>query len=592
MILNTIDWIWVFGFFAFSLGVGLVVMKRAGSSAEEYFAGGKRMPWWLLGVSMVATTFSTDTPNLVTDIVRTHGVSGNWVWFAFLITGMVTVFVYARLWKRSDVLTDIEFYEFRYSGKAATFLRGFRALYLGVFFNVMVMAMVSLAAIKIGGVLLGLSPITTVVTAGVIVVLYSMLGGLQGVLITDFFQFIIAMIGSVAVAVVAVGKTGAGNLAGLLSHPQVSGKLDLLPDFSDTNTLMAVFIIPVAVQWWAAWYPGSEPGGGGYVAQRMFAAKDEKNAVAATFLYNAAHYALRPWPWIIVALASLVVFPDIASLKAAFPHIPADKIGHDMAYPAMITFLPHGLLGMVVASLVAAYMSTISTHLNWGSSYIVNDFYKRFIRPDATQAQQVRAGRISTLVLMLLGSFFALVLQNAFQAFKILLQVGAGTGLLFLLRWFWWRINAVSEITAMIVSFVVAVYFEIIHQKLGFAVLQDWQKFLYGVIITTAVWMIATFVTSPTDEKTLVAFCRRTRPGGPGWKRFLDKAGAGGEPAAAAGDWNMSRKVLNVFLGCFAIYGILFAVGFWLYGRVPYAVTASVIAVVSSVGLFANRKHF
>jgi solute:Na+ symporter, SSS family len=589
MLLNGGDWVFIIGFFIISLVVGLVVMKRAGKSSEEYFAGGKSMPWWLLGVSMVATTFSTDTPNLVTDIVRKHGVSGNWIWFAFLITGMVTVFIYAKLWKRSNVLTDVEFYELRYSGKTATFLRGFRALYLGVFFNVMVMAMVCLAAIKIGSVLLGISPVTTILVSGAIVVIYSMLGGLRGVLITDFFQFFIAMFGSVAVAVVAVGLPQVGGLSKLLSNPAIKSKLSFLPDFSDMNALMAVFIIPIAVQWWASWYPGAEPGGGGYIAQRMFAAKDEKNAVGATLLFNISHYALRPWPWIIVALASIVVFPDLDALQKAFPHVTADKLGHDLAYPAMISFLPHGLLGVVVASLIAAFMSTISTHLNWGSSYIVNDFYKRFVKPSASEKELVQVGRISTLALMILAGLFALLLQSAFQAFKVLLLVGAGTGLLFLLRWFWWRINAISEITAMIVSFIVAVYFEIIHIKLGFTAMEDWQKFLLGVIITTVAWVGVTLKTKPADEETLIKFCRLIKPGGPGWKPFLAKLAKEGKETKdllpASGQWDVPASLISVFLGCLTVYSALFSIGFWIYANHIAAVVSTLVAVGSAIGL-------
>jgi Na+/proline symporter len=594
MLLNNGDWVFIIGFFVISLVVGLLVMKRAGKDSEEYFAGGKSMPWWLLGVSMVATTFSTDTPNLVTDIVRGHGVSGNWVWWAFLITGMVTVFIYAKLWKRSNVLTDIEFYELRYSGKTATFLRGFRALYLGIFFNVVVMAMVCLAAIKIGSVLLGISPLETVAVSGAIVVIYSMLGGLRGVLITDFFQFFIAMFGAVAVAVVAVNHPDVGGLSNLLSNPAVSGKLSILPDFSDSNALLAVFIIPLAVQWWASWYPGAEPGGGGYIAQRMFAAKDEKNAVGATLLFNISHYALRPWPWIIVALASLVVFPDLASLHKAFPQVPLHKLGHDLAYPAMISFLPHGLLGLVVASLVAAFMSTISTHLNWGSSYVVNDFYKRFVKKDAPEKELVLVGRLSTLGLMVLASLFALALESAFGAFKILLLVGAGTGLLFILRWFWWRINAVSEIVAMIVSFVVAVYLEVIHKKLGFTPLEDWQKFTIGVAITTIAWLSATLLTRPTDTETLTKFCRLIKPGGPGWKSFLQKMEADGKSTKdlrPTGKWDVPGSLISVFLGCVSVYSALFAIGFWIYANVPAAAITTATAVISTIGLIKTWKR-
>ncbi|MEA3364763.1 MAG: sodium:solute symporter family protein, partial [Candidatus Hydrogenedentes bacterium] len=357
--LQPIDWACIVAFFIVSLVIGLAVTRRASRSSAEYFAAGRAMPWWLLGVSMVATTFSTDTPNLVADITRTNGVAGNWQWWAFLLTGMLTVFVYAQLWRRSGVLTDVEFYEIRYSGKAAAFLRGFRALYLGLFFNCFIMASVSLAAIKIGEVLLGLSPLNTVLIAGTVTVIYSTLGGLRAVLFTDLIQFIMAMIGAIGAVIVALNLPDVGGLGGLLADEAVQGKLSILPDFSNTSLAVSVFIVPLAVQWWSVWYPGSEPGGGGYIAQRMLSAKDEDNAIGAVFLFNALHYALRPWPWIIVALCSLIVFPDLGALAEKFPE--AEKIGHDMAYPAMLTFLPTGLLGLVVASLIAAYMSTIST---------------------------------------------------------------------------------------------------------------------------------------------------------------------------------------------------------------------------------------
>ncbi len=581
MLLNSLDWGFMIAFFFLSLAIGLAVSRKAGRSAEDYFVSGRSMPWWLLGISMVATTFSTDTPNLVTDIVRTHGVAGNWVWFAFLITGMVTVFVYARLWKRSGVLTDIEFYELRYSGKIAAFLRGFRALYLGLLFNIVIMASVTLAAIKIGGVLLGISPLATVVIAGSIVVLYSMLGGLTGVLITDFFQFIIAMFGAFAVAVYAVKLPQVGGLHRLLTHPIVRERVSLLPNFSDPNTLMAIFVIPLAVQWWAAWYPGAEPGGGGYIAQRMFAAKNEDHAIGATFLFNVTHYALRPWPWIIVALASMLVFPDLGALKKAFPHVDPSIIRNDMAYPAMVSFLPHGLLGLVVTSLTAAYMSTISTHLNWGASYIVNDFYKRFIKPEASERELVFVGRVSTLLLMVVAGAFALFLNNALQAFHLILQIGAGTGLLFLLRWFWWRINAVSELTAMVVSFLVAVFFSAYHR------LQPWQEFTIGVAITTGAWILATYLSRPTDQETLLKFYERVRPGGPGWRGFLKKLG---REELARRDWEVPSSLLNIFLGCVFVYSFLFSVGLWLTGNQVAGLIVSALAVFSAWFLARNWK--
>ncbi len=491
MALQLIDWLIVAAFFAVILLVGVLVSKRAGSSSAEYFLGGRSMPWWLLGVSMVATTFSTDTPNLVTDIVRRNGVSGNWLWWAFLLTGMLTVFVYAKLWRRSSVMTDVEFYEIRYSGKAAAFLRGFRAIYLGVFFNVMIMGSVSLAAIKIGGVLLDFSPIKTILVAMIVTVVYCGLGGIRSILITDFILFSFAMFGAVTAAVVACRLPEVGGLSGLFSHPNVVDKLSLVPiikgddGFKFLETFVPVMLIPIAVQWWSVWYPGAEPGGGGYLVQRMLSAKNEKNAMGATLLFNACHYALRPWPWILVALASLIVFPDLASIKATFPHIADNIIKDDIAYPAMLTFLKPGIMGIVVASLIAAYMSTMASHLNWGSSYIVNDFYRRFFAPKAAEKKLVFVGRISTVGLMFLAGVVALLLDNALQAFHILLQIGAGTGLIFILRWFWWRINAWTEITGMVVSFAVALYLEIFHAKLGFAPFPVHINLLIGVSITT-----------------------------------------------------------------------------------------------------------
>lgn len=583
MFLQPIDWAIILLFFAVSLAIGLAVTRKAGSSSVEFFAAGRSMPWWLLGVSMVATTFSTDTPNLVTDIVRRNGVAGNWEWWAFLLTGLLTVFVYAQLWRRSGVLTDVEFYEVRYSGKPAAFLRGFRAVYLGVFFNTIIMASVTLAAIKIGSVMLNMSPMKTVVVAGVVTVAYSSMGGLRGVLITDFLQFAIAMVGAVCAACVALGRPEVGGLQGLLSHPELSSKLSIFPDFAsgDASMLVSIFILPLAVQWWSVWYPGSEPGGGGYIAQRMLAAKDEKNAVGAVFFFNAAHYALRPWPWIIVALCSLLVFPTIDSLKAAFPHA-ANIVNHDMAYPAMLTFLGPGLLGLVVASLVAAYMSTISTHLNWGASYVVNDFYLRFLRPNATERDQVLVGRVVTCVLMVMAGLLALVLESAKDNFDLMLQVGAGTGLLFILRWFWWRINAATEIAAMVISFVVAVGF-FVAGKAGFAP-EQWVKLLSGVGVTTLGWMIVMMLTAPTDRSVLLSFYRRVHPGGPGWKVIADQAGADGG-AHPSTRWRVPEGILCMALGCVAIYGALFATGYWLYGRYGLASVTTVVALAAAVAL-------
>lgn len=587
MILGQIDWAIIVAFFVVSLAIGLWVSKKAGSSASEFFLSGRNMPWWLLGISMVATTFSADTPNLVTDIVRQNGVSGNWVWWAFLLTGMLTVFVYAKLWRRSKVMTDLEFYEQRYSGKAAAFLRGFRAIYLGVFFNVMIMAAVSLAAIKIGGVMLGLTPVQTLLIASVITVVYSSLGGLRGVIITDFIQFVIAMIGAVWAANVVINLPKVNGLNNLLTHENVVGKLSVLPDFNSFETLVPVFILPLAVQWWSVWYPGSEPGGGGYVAQRMLSAKSEKHAMGATLLFNLAHYALRPWPWIIIALASLIIYPDIESLQNAFPNIDPKVVKDDLAYPAMLVFLPAGLIGLVIASLIAAFMSTISTHLNWGSSYIVNDFYQRFIKPEASDKELVTVGRISTVVLMALAAMFALLLQNALQAFNILLQIGAGTGLIFILRWFWWRINAYTEIVAMFFSFLLAIYFQIVHTSLGFAPIPNHIQLLLGVGLTTIAWLVTTFVTRPTDDKTLRSFYLLTTPGGPGWKRIRQQiSDTGMNITDKDSDWQLPLEILGMVIGCFTVYSALFATGFWLYGKTTPATILTLVGGAGAFGLF------
>ena len=561
MQLSALDW-WVLALYGVTiLSVGLAFARRAGRGTEEYFLAGRSMPWWLIGTSMVATTFSADTPNLVTDLVRTGGVSQNWVWWAFVITGMCTVFFYAKLWRRSGVLTDIGFYELRYSGRSAAFLRGFRAVYLGVFFNVMIMATVTLAAIKIGGVLLGVGPYTVVLVAGTATVLYSATSGLWGVLVTDLLLFSVSMIGSVAAAIYALRLPEVGGLSGLMAHANVTDKLSFLPDFSDPTTAAAVFIVPIAVQWWSTWYPGAEPGGGGYVAQRMLAAKDEKNAMQATLWFSVAHYAIRPWPWILVGLASLIVYPTLGDLTAAFPNVDPSIIGNDLAYPAMLVFLPAGLLGLVVASLAAAYMSTISTHLNWGASYVVDDVYRRFVAPDREERDYVKVARVSTVALIVLSSFVGLQLETAMQAFQILLQIGAGTGLVFLLRWFWWRINTWSEISAMVISFLVAVYFGFLHTPLGFTKWDPSAELVVGVAVTTVGWLVVTFLTPPVDTETLKDFHTRIQPLGKGWEAVVPRkrgpaqdgdvdTGQGGELAAGLLSW---------FLGCVMVYAALLA---------------------------------
>jgi len=588
MNVTALDWGIIAAFFVISLVIGLASAKSAGSSAKEFFLSGRNMPWWLLGVSMVATTFSADTPNLVTDMVRKDGVAGNWAWWAFLLTGMLTVFVYAKLWRRSESTTDLEFYEMRYSGKGAAFLRAFRAIYLGVFFNVVIMATVSLAAIKIGGVMLGLSPVQTLLIASVVTVVYSSFGGLKGVLLTDFFQFFIAMIGSFGAAYYVLELPEIGSLQQLLSHEVVATKLDFVPDFTNPNVYIPLFIMPIAIQWWATWYPGAEPGGGGYIAQRMLSAKDEKNAIGATLFFNIAHYALRPWPWIIVALASLVVFPTVNDLQLAFPHIPADKLGDDLAYPAMLTFLPTGMVGIVLASLIAAVMSTLSTHLNWGSSYIVNDFYLRFLKPEASDKELVAVGRISTVVLMVLSSFLALALSSALSAFAILLQIGAGTGLIFILRWFWWRINAYTEISAMAISFAVAIFFEVINPGLGWIDIpaeQSYLKLVYSVSITTVGWLLVTFLTQPEKDEVLLSFYRKVQPASLGWKQVLDRY-----PAEKQEKGRLGMEIGLMLVGTVMVYAALFSTGFFIYGETVQGVIAGTIAVAGGLFILFSWK--
>ena len=578
MVLQTLDWAVIAGYGALALAIGLFFARRAGKGTEEFFLAGRKLPWWLLGTSMVATTFSTDTPNLVTDLVRNGGVSQNWVWWAFAITGLCTVFFYARLWRRSGALTDMSFYELRYSGREAAFLRGFRAVYLGVFFNVMIMAAVTLAAIKIGGVLLGLGKYETVLLAATVTVIYSATSGLWGVVVTDLLLFFIAMIGSIAAAYYAVSQPEVGGLGGLVSHPAVRDQLSLLPDFTDWKTALAIFIIPISVQWWSTWYPGSEPGGGGYIAQRMLAAKDERESMLSTLWFNVAHYALRPWPWLIVALASMIIYPDLAALAERFPDVDPSIVKDDLAYPAMLVFLPTGLLGLVVASLAAAYMSTISTHLNWGASYVVDDVYRRFVSPDKDERHYVQVGRLTTVFLIVMASIVALWLQNAVQAFDILLQIGAGTGLVFLLRWFWWRINAWTELAAMVISFVVAVYFQFVHLRLGLPEIDPSFQLVIGVAITTTGWMLVTFLTAPTDTATLQRFYDRIRPAGRGWHDVVDTRGG-------TGDGSISQGLLGWFLGVMTIYAALFGTGFLLYGNRGLAVIAYGICLIAGTAL-------
>ena len=646
----TLSWLdaWIIlGFLASVVLVGSWSARRAGQDTESFFLSGRNMPWWLLGVSMVACTFSCDTPNLITEIVRLNGVAGNWVWWAFLLTGMLTVFVYAGLWRRSGLDTDLGFYELRYSGRPAAFLRGFRAIYLGVVYNLIILGGVSLAAIKIGQIMFGLSPGMSLFFSMTGVAIYATLGGLTGSMWADFYQFAVAMTGAIFAAVYAVNSgmaEGGTTLAQLFAHSAVAPKLSMLqPSTHDFSTLMTVLILPLAVQWWNVWYPGAEPGGGGFVVQRMLSARNENHAIGGTLLFNVLHYAVRPWPWILVALASLVVFPltpqaeqdaaqawltdhaaevrqydtdkaamppelredvrlhradarGVGSLARAFPRVDDTYLGHDIAYPGMVARMPRGWQGLIVASLIAAYMSTVATLLNWGSSYVVQDVYLRFLRPQASARHAVLVGRVTMLVMLLASAVIAFHMTTVKTIFHVLLQVGAGTGLLYILRWFWWRINVWSEVTAMVVSFIVAVFFQFCAEPLGIeAALSNagWLKIMdftswkmvLGIIITTIAWVTVTYLTPPVEERTLVEFCRKIRPGGPGWRRF-ETVPERVEPEG----WNVPNGILCMMLGCLLVWASLFGTGYLLYGQFARGAVLLAVAAVAGGGLLLRIR--
>jgi Na+/proline symporter len=589
MKLQLIDWLIVAVTLLICFVPALFFGKRAGKNTSEFFVSGRAVPWWLAGLSMVATTFSSDTPNLVTDIVRQRGVAGNWVWWAFVLTGVATVFFYARLWRRSEVMTDLEFYELRYSGKAAGVVRGFRSLYLGLFFNCVIMASVNLAACKIANVLFGLPRWETLLAVGLLNVIFAAHSGLWGVLVIDMIQFFIKMTAVIAAAYFAVKHVGGLNvLVEKLSTPLPSpdGKLlhylNVLPDFSSNwDIAVAIFVMPIAVQWWATWYPGAEPGGGSYIAQRMLASKSERDSLSAVLFFNVAHYVLRPWPWILVGLCSLLVYPQLSDIQTAFPNLDPKLLGHDIAYPAMLKFLPVGFVGLMVGGLIAANSSTILTHLNWGSSYLVHDFYRRFVRRDATEKHYVLAGRLTTLGLFLISAGMVYLMESAKANFDIILQVGAGTGLLYLLRWFWWRITAWCEVVAMVSSFAVSVALLIL--KRNFAVnFSTHESLLITIAVTTVCWVLTAFVGPQTDRATLVAFYKKVRPFGPGWRRIRKDAGTTPAEAAVVGE-NIPLALLGWSAGCAVIWSSLFTIGNVLYGRASLAGLLFGVFVVSGL---------
>lgn len=590
MRLTAIDWAIAIFAVAICFAPALFFGKRSSKNTSEFFASGRSVPWWLAGLSMVATTFSSDTPNLVTDIVRTNGVAGNWVWWAFVLTGVATVFFYARLWRRSGVLTDLEFYEIRYSGKAAGALRGFRAIYLGLLFNCLIMATVNLAACKIANILFGLERWQTLAFVGLLNVAFAAHSGLWGVLVIDMIQFFIKMTAVVAAAYFALQIPEVGGLNGLITKlsamqgPNGINYLNVLPDFTNHwDIALAVFIMPIAVQWWSVWYPGAEPGGGSYMAQRMLASKSEKDALGAVLFFNVAHYVLRPWPWILVGLASLIVYPQLSDIQAAFPNLDPKLLGHDIAYPAMLKFLPVGFVGLMVGGLVAANSSTILTHLNWGASYLVHDFYRRFIKSDGEERHYVFMGRLATIALFFLSSGLVFVLDSAKGAFDIILQVGAGTGLLYLLRWFWWRLNAWCEVVAMVSSFVISVLFIILEGQ-QILVLNSAPKLILTVVLTTICWLLAAYLAPPTDQQTLIDFYKTVRPAGPGWEPIRKAAGLSEAEVAQTGD-SLPLALVGWVAGCMVIWSSLFTVGNFLYGRMSLAFVLLTVFVGSGAVL-------
>ena len=573
MLLNAIDWLAIGVFFALLFGIAFACSRKASSDAKDFFLSGRSMPWWLIGVSMSAASTSTNSANMFTEFIREGGLGANWKWWAFLLTGMMTAFVYAKLWVRSGVKTDVEFYELRYSGRPAAFLRGFRAIYLGFLYRMFSTAMVMLGAIKLGQILFGVDQWTVLGVTAVCSIVYSAIGGLRGAIYTDFFLFLIIIVGAVVGLVYALDLPQVGGFAAMMANPAVKQHLNFLPDFHDTDLFVSAFVIPIAAQWWNVYYPGSEPGGGGTIGQRMLSARSENHCAGGLILYQVTNYVLRPWPWYLTAFASIIVFPDLASLAKAFPNVDPSLVKGDMAYPAMLTFVPSGWLGVVAASMMGALFSTVAAHLSLCGTYLANDWWKRFVRPEASEKELIRVGRCASVALMVSGSLLALVLESAATAFNLILQVGAGTGLIFLLRWFWMRINAWCEIVGMVVSFVAALFLQVVYPHLGGPALAAWQRLLIVMGVTTAAWVVTVFVTAPTDPRVVADFRAKVRANGHdiGW------------------------GLLAMAVACLAIYTAMFASGYWIFGETAKAVAMTAVAVVSGVALVPvirklNRK--
>ena len=569
MLLNTIDWIVIVLFFVIMFGIAIWCSRRASKNATDFFLSGRSMPWWLIGISMCAASTSTNSANMFTEYIRNSNLGENWKWWAFLLTGMLTVFVYSKLWVRSGAKSDIEFYELRYTGKAAAFLRAFRSIYLGFIFNVISTGLVILAAIKIGQVLFGVDQWTVVIITCVASVIYSALGGLRGSIYTDLFLFLIIMVGAVVGMYYAINHPAVGGFEAMMQNPVVREHMSFFPDIRNMDLFVAAFIIPIAVQWWNVWYPGREPGGGGYIVQRMLSAKSENDCVGGSILYQVVNYAIRPWPWYLTAFASLIVFPDLASLQEAFPNINPSLIKGDVAYPAMLTFVPKGWLGVVAAAMMGALFSTVAAHLSMGSNYIANDFWKRFVRPEASERELILVGRISVVILVIATALISPYLISAGTVFNLILQIGAGTGLIYLLRWFWMRINAWSEITAMIVSFLVAIFLELVYPHLDLPVLLSWHKLLIGIVITTISWVSVTLLTKPTEAAKCAEFQSKIR----------------------SSRHDIAWGLLAMTMACASVYSAMFSVGYWIYGEVLLASITTTTFVIATISLWPILKR-
>jgi Na+/proline symporter len=550
MQLSFIDWLFILLYFIIALSIGMYFTHRAGQNILEYFTSGRSLPWWLAGTSMVATTFAADTPLAVTELVANHGIAGNWLWWNMVISGLLTVFLFARLWRRAEVLTDVEFTELRYSGKPAAILRGFRAIYLAIPINLIILGWVTLAMVKIIELSIGVDKWIAVGICVLVTLIYSGLSGLWGVVITDLIQFIIAMTGSVVLAIFAIDAVD--GISGLKIQLQniyglEHGILDFAPQIGSVWMPLTAFFVYLAVNWWAAWYPGAEPGGGGYVAQRMFSCKNEKHSLLATLWFNIAHYAVRPWPWILVALVSLVLYPNLQDKQTGYILV-------------LLNHLPTGFKGLLLASFAAAFMSTVSTHLNWGSSYLINDVYKRFIKKEGSPKHYVNAARVSTIGLVLAGALVTLKMETIAGAWKFLLALGAGTGSVYILRWFWWRINAWSEISAMLASFLVSIFLQVVLKMDTTDPTVFARVMLITVFSSSIIWILVTFLTQPEDESILIRFYEKVRPGGILWKPISEKS-------SIKGDRGLAWDFFDWIIGIIMIYTALFGVGNVLLGK-------------------------